>query len=151
LLAESLRLGADLRLTRLTRQDFSESVSSVQPPIWTIIDFEADDATADALAQSLARSLLAEGGWYADFRVEDDHVVVFSGKIFRYRCGDQAGPRLSSMARRQAFQTISWTGPQRFGAVLRAPARCQRTRHSSRIAAGIPLQYGGEAQEIHFL
>jgi hypothetical protein len=96
LLAESLRPGAELRvgglrLTRLTQQDFSESVSAAQPPVWTIIDFEADDDTADALAQALARSLLAEGGWYADFRAGDDHVVVFADKIFQYRRGDQAG------------------------------------------------------------
>jgi hypothetical protein len=51
--------GADLhvdglRLTRLARQDFSESVSAAQPPVWTIIDFEGDDDIADALA-GLAR------------------------------------------------------------------------------------------------
>ena len=96
LLAESLRVGADLRvaglrLTRLRRQDFSESVSAAQPPVWTILDFEANDDVGDALAQGLAPSLLSEGGWYADFTVGHDHVVVFAERIFRYRRGDQAG------------------------------------------------------------
>ena len=65
----------------------SESVSAVQPPVWTFLEFEADDAIAGLLAESLARSLLAEGGWYADFRAADDHVVVFAGKVFRYQRG----------------------------------------------------------------
>ena len=28
-------------------------------------------------------------GWYADFRVGADHVVVFAHRVFRYRIGDQ--------------------------------------------------------------
>jgi len=96
LLAESLQIGAELRvaglrLTRLSRQDFSESVTAAQPAVWTVLDFEADDDVADELGRSLARSLLAQGGWYADFRAGQDHVVVFAGRIFRYRRGDHAG------------------------------------------------------------
>lgn len=96
LLAESLRTGVDmrvpgLRLTRVARQDVSAWVPGAQPPVRTFLDFEADDAVADELAQSLAAALLADGGWYADFTVGDEHVVVFSGKIFRCRRGDHAG------------------------------------------------------------
>jgi hypothetical protein len=96
LLAESLRLGAELRVdgllvTRLSRQDFSDSVSAGQPDVWTIIEFTADDGVADSLGRALAQTLLADGGWYADFTVGNDHVVVFADKVFRYRRGDQAG------------------------------------------------------------
>ncbi len=96
LLAESLQIGAELsvvglRLTRVSRRNMSGSVSAAQPPVWTFLDFEADDEVAGPLAESLARSLLAEGGWYADFGVGEDHVVVFAGKVFRYRRGDQGG------------------------------------------------------------
>jgi hypothetical protein len=96
LLAESLRIGAvlevaGLRATRLSRRDVSASASAAQPSVWTFLDFEADDDLADPLAQSLADTLLADGGWYADFTVGDDHVVVFAGRIFRYRRGDQSG------------------------------------------------------------
>jgi hypothetical protein len=74
LLAESLRIGAELRvsgvrMTRVCRRDVSASVSADQPPVWTFLDFEAADDAADALAQSLAQCLLAEGGWYANFVV----------------------------------------------------------------------------------
>jgi hypothetical protein len=93
LLAESLRVGAELivpglRLTRLSRVDVSASALSTQPGVWTFVEFEADDELAVPLAEALAGALLAEGGWYADFAVGDDHVVVFAGRVFRYRRGD---------------------------------------------------------------
>jgi hypothetical protein len=96
LIAESLRAGTDLslegvRLTRISRQDVSGSAAAGQPPVWTLVDIEAPDDCADALARSLSRSLLADGGWYADFTVGGEHVVVFAGRVFRYRRGDRAG------------------------------------------------------------
>jgi len=96
LLAESLQIGADLsvtglKLTRVSRRDVSASVTAAQPPVWTFLEFEASDDVADVLAESLARSLLADGGWYADFAAGDEHVVVFARKIFRYQRGDEAG------------------------------------------------------------
>jgi hypothetical protein len=96
LIAESLRPGTDLRvaglrLPRLSREDVSASVTPDQPPVWTIFEIEADDDAADTLALLLSRSLLAEGGWYADFVVGGDHVVVYADRIFRYAVGDQAG------------------------------------------------------------
>jgi hypothetical protein len=96
LLAESLRPGAELdvtglRLTQLGRHDVSRTIGAGQPPVWTFVGFEADDGAAEALAQSLSGALLAEGGWYADFVVGNEHVVVFAGRIFRYRRGSLAG------------------------------------------------------------
>jgi len=41
----------------------------------------------------LAGSLVANQGWYADFRVGQDHVVVFPGRVFRYTVTDQEGRR----------------------------------------------------------
>lgn len=95
LIAESLPVGAELRadgltMTRLYRQVRTDEVPG-QPVTWTVIDFEAHDEQAGALAQSLAGVLGAEGGWYADFTVGSDHVVVFARKVFRYRRGDKAG------------------------------------------------------------
>ena len=96
LLAESLAVGADLKVpdlvvTRLGRHDASGSTVPTQPDVWTFVNFEAPDERADELASVLAEMLRPEDGWYADFRVGDDHVVVFSGRVFRYRVGDQAG------------------------------------------------------------
>jgi hypothetical protein len=93
ILAESLRPGAvlevpDLRIARVWREDVSASTAPTQPPLWTFLDVEAPDERAGALADALAATLSDDGGWYADFRVGADHVVVFAGRVFRYRRGD---------------------------------------------------------------
>ena len=95
LLAESLRVGADLTvpglvLTRLGRHDESGSTAGGQPAVWTFVDFAAPDDRADELAAALAGALLPDDGWYADFELADEHVVVFAGRVFRYRKGDRA-------------------------------------------------------------
>jgi hypothetical protein len=96
LITESLRLEAvlsvpDLRLGSLRRVDVSGSVAPAQPKIWTFLDFEAPDEVADILAARLASALEREGGWYADFSVGNEHVVVYAGRVFRYLKGDQSG------------------------------------------------------------
>jgi hypothetical protein len=114
LLAESLRVGSDLavtdlRVVRLGRHDVSSSTlpdaepdnadlgapgagaTEDQPKIWTFLDFEAPDERADVLAQALADALETTTGWWADFIVGDDHVVVFANRVFRYRLGNKAG------------------------------------------------------------
>jgi hypothetical protein len=93
MLTESLRAGAvvevaDLRVVRLWREDVSASTSPGQPSVWTFVDFEAPAERADALAEALAAALLPDDGWYADFEVGVDRVVVFAGRAFRYRKGD---------------------------------------------------------------
>ncbi|GIM94335.1 hypothetical protein [Paractinoplanes toevensis] len=96
ILAESLRVGAELhfpalRITRIARADVSASASPTQPTVFTEINFEAPDEYADELAATLAGALAEGPNWYADFRAGDDHVVVFPGRVFRYRVGDPAG------------------------------------------------------------
>jgi hypothetical protein len=96
LLTESLRVGADLRVSalrvvRVGRHDVSGSTSADQPGVWTFLDFEAPDAVAGELADALASALTPDQGWYADFEVGNDHVVVFAGRVFRYAKGDRAG------------------------------------------------------------
>lgn len=92
-IGESLRAGAELRvdglrLARISRLGVPNEPAGM-PAIWTIIEYEAADDRADELARQLADVLVADGGWYADFGVGTDHVVVFAGKVFRYRKGDK--------------------------------------------------------------
>ncbi|MEH0830595.1 MULTISPECIES: hypothetical protein [unclassified Micromonospora] len=79
-----------MSITRVRREDVSGSASEVQPPVWTLLDFEAADEVADELSQALAQSLASDGGWYTDFTVGGDRVVVFANRIFRYRRDDHA-------------------------------------------------------------
>jgi hypothetical protein len=78
----------DLRVVRVWREDVSASTGAGQPPVWTFLDVEAPDERAGELADALAAALRRDGGWYADFRVGPDQVVVFAGRAFRYRRGD---------------------------------------------------------------
>ena|SRR5690349_6483426 len=96
IIVESLRVGSELRIpglvtTWISRQDVSSSTAPHQPPVWTLLDFEVPDDQYDALVGALSGALATDQGWYADFRAGDDHVVVFPGRVFRYREGDPAG------------------------------------------------------------
>ena len=93
LLTESLQIGAelavpDLVVRRLGRVDVSSSASATQPKTWTFLGFEAPDERADELAAALASTLLADDGWYANFEVGDQDVVIFANTVFQYAKGD---------------------------------------------------------------
>jgi hypothetical protein len=95
LIAESIRVGAELDGVRLVTRKISRVVAgdaaAAQPELWTIVEFEAEERDADALADAFAKVLEREGGWYADFRTPDQTFVVFSGRVFRYPRGDTSG------------------------------------------------------------
>jgi hypothetical protein len=94
LIGESLRVGTNLEGLQLTVRKISryqaQGTTPEQPDIWTILDFEADEAAARELAQAFA-DVLDQPGWYADFHSAADSFVVFPGRIFRYPRGDKAG------------------------------------------------------------
>ncbi|AEH10260.1 MULTISPECIES: hypothetical protein [Protofrankia] len=96
LIGESLRTDVPfepprLGIRRITRADVSASAAGDQPTTWTIIDFVSPDGDTAVVADALAASLRTEGGWYADFTDADNRFVIYAGRIFRYRRGDQAG------------------------------------------------------------
>jgi hypothetical protein len=66
------------------------SASPDQPAHWTLIDFEAPNIRAGALAEACAATL-DQPGWYVDFHTATQQYVVFSGRIFRYPRGDASG------------------------------------------------------------
>jgi hypothetical protein len=94
ILAESLKPGTGfdghgMRITRCARYEVA-GVADYQPPVWTLIEFEAPASISDALASELAASLLSPG-WYANWNSHSEATVVFPGKVFRYPRGDQGG------------------------------------------------------------
>ena len=91
-LVEGMRVGArlenlPLQLRKIERYRVPAAASQ-QPDVWTTVEFEFVDGDADAVAAALAEVLLKEGGWYTNFTLGDDVVVIFAGRIFRYRRGD---------------------------------------------------------------
>lgn len=95
-IGESLRPGAvfephGLRLRKVGRLDVGASATDAQPRLWTFVEWESDGEDVAGLANAFSAALEPENGWYADFTAGDERVVVFAGKVFRYRRGDEAG------------------------------------------------------------
>ena len=92
LIAESLRVGAELGGVRLVVRKIRRAAQGDavvgQPELWTLIEFEADEADASALATGFSDVLDQPGGWYVDFRTPAETFVVYAGRIFRYPRGD---------------------------------------------------------------
>jgi hypothetical protein len=96
LIAESLRVGTTLENLQLTVRKISkyraQGTTADQPDIWTVLDFEADEAGARELAEAFADVLDDEPlAWYVNFQSPAESFVVFPGRIFRYPRGDSAG------------------------------------------------------------
>jgi hypothetical protein len=94
LIAESLRTGTNLENLKLIVRKISrfqaQGTTDDQPGIWTTLDFEADEAQAEYLAQTFAGAL-DRPGWYVDFQSPAETFVVFPGRAFRYPRGDATG------------------------------------------------------------
>jgi hypothetical protein len=94
LILESLRPGSHLTGLRLTVREISRfepgGTAPGQPRTWSLLEFEADESRAAQLAEAFA-GVLAEPGWYADFRSATETFVVFPGQVFRYPRRDRAG------------------------------------------------------------
>jgi hypothetical protein len=89
LIGESVRVGAEVEGVPLSATRVSRVRVSDEPELWTLIYFEvAADRAAD-LAEALSRVLARDGGWYCDFRSDDEVFVVFCDRVFRYRRGDR--------------------------------------------------------------
>ncbi len=85
-----------------------------QPAVWTVTDFEVDDARAAALAGALASSL-SSGPWYVDFNNGNHSFVVFAGRVFSYERGDAATleqARQHAVAVGVPASQIDWAVPE---------------------------------------
>jgi hypothetical protein len=94
LIVESLRVGTrldDCDITvRAIRRFATHDLPEYQPPIWTVLDFEADDSLAEHLATELS-AVLDEPGWYVNFSTSSETFVIYPGMVFRYVRGDRSG------------------------------------------------------------
>jgi hypothetical protein len=116
LIAESLRVGANLEDLHLTVRKISRyragGTTPEQPDIWTVFEFEADEAAGDDLAEAFAGALEDDTAWYVNFQSPALAFVVFPGKIFRYPRGDDAGrAQAQAYGRRLAIPEpqLDWT------------------------------------------
>ena len=82
--------GVPLTVKKIWRADVGDAAAG-QPRFWTFIEFEAADEHGESLARGLERALQGSGGWYCDFRTDDETFVVFAGRTFRYQRGSEDG------------------------------------------------------------
>ena len=92
-IAESIRPGSQLEgnaftLNRIERYTV-DNATDVQPSAWTMIHFEFPEDRSESVANALA-DVLDTPGWYTNFDILDDKVVIFPGRVFRYPRGEQA-------------------------------------------------------------
>jgi hypothetical protein len=90
LILESLKVGTELDIPLTVRKVSRYAVtgtSADQPLVWSLLEFEVE--RGEELAEVLSR-VLDSPGWYADFHDERETFVVFPGRVFRYRRGDDA-------------------------------------------------------------
>ncbi len=97
LLGESLRIdavldGSELSVHRIWRTSAGDPTVG-QPSVWTFIEFDVAAELAGELAEALAGALNASGGWYCSFGSDHEMIVVFAGRSFRYRRGDDQARR----------------------------------------------------------
>ena len=88
LIAESLRVGTELagvplHITKIARVEVNNAAAE-QPQQWTLLDFAAEEADAERLAEQLSACLAPTGGWYINYNTTAEAFVIFADKIFRY-------------------------------------------------------------------
>jgi hypothetical protein len=113
LIAESLRVGAQLTgipltVTRIYRIRVSRPSES-----WTLIDFNVVGDLVGSLAEALSHALEGEGGWYCNLLAADEVIVIFADRIFRYQRGDrEARSKVEDYARSVGVpeSELDWTG-----------------------------------------
>lgn len=49
---------------------------------WTMHTVEIPDEKAEGIAQEIAKSLDSKHAWYADFKNETHHYIIFRGRVF---------------------------------------------------------------------
>lgn len=50
---------------------------------WTLHAVEIPEDQADNIAEKLSQALDSEHSWYADFKNDKTHYIIFRGKVFR--------------------------------------------------------------------
>jgi hypothetical protein len=75
----------EMRIRRTSRQAVTESHRTPWLRQWTLHVVEIADDAAERVAGRLAAAINPTHAWYADFKDEHLHYVVFHGRIFRVR------------------------------------------------------------------
>lgn len=85
IIKESLEKEAILKKVKIIKTDVEQVQESHKTPWisqWTLHTVEIQEDQANKIAEELSQSLDSKHNWYADFKNETHHYIVFSNKVF---------------------------------------------------------------------
>jgi|TARA_Y100000310_G_C20162756_1_gene569966 hypothetical protein len=86
IIEESLENKDVLQKVKIIKTKVDEVTKEHQTPWikqWTLHTVEISENQADEIAEDLSKSLDSEHDWYADFKNDKFHYVIFHNKIFK--------------------------------------------------------------------
>ncbi len=92
IIEESLENKDVLRKVKIIKTKVEEVTEGHQTPWvkqWTLHTVEAPEDQADKIAEDLSNLLDSEHDWYADFKNNEFHYIIFRNKVFRVDCSKQ--------------------------------------------------------------
>ncbi|MEK7113637.1 MAG: hypothetical protein AAB873_02310 [Patescibacteria group bacterium] len=100
IIEESLGNKAVLGKVKIIKTKISPVVEKHRTPWvkqWTMHTIEIKEEDADKIAEQLSEDLDKEHAWYADFKNENYHFIIYRGKIFKV---DRKNPVLYKEAKK---------------------------------------------------
>ena len=75
----------DVKITATEVESVAEEHKTPWLKQWTLHTVEIPEEKADEIAEKISRSLDSKhgGSWYADFKNDTTHYVIFRGKVFK--------------------------------------------------------------------
>ena len=86
IIEESLANKSVLKKIKIIKTEVEKVTEEHQTPWlkqWTMHTVEIPENQADAVAKELSKSLDSKHDWYADFKNETTHYIIFRNKVFK--------------------------------------------------------------------
>lgn len=83
---ESLENTSSLEEVKILETKVEKTTIEHQTPWikqWTLFTVQVAEDKADAIAEKLSKDLEKEHGWYADYKNDKYHYIIFRGKVFK--------------------------------------------------------------------
>jgi hypothetical protein len=86
IIEESLKDASVLKITKIISTKVETVTEKHKTPWikqWTLHIVEISESDADAVAESISHALDTEHSWYADFKNDSIHFIIFRDKVFK--------------------------------------------------------------------
>lgn len=89
IIEESLENKDVLKKVKILKTDVEQVTEEYKTPWirkWTLHTVEILENQADNIAEEISKALDSEHDWYADFKSDDFHYIIFRNKVFKVEC-----------------------------------------------------------------